>query len=213
MDEIKKIRERGPTVPELVRLCQHSLSKLDDDWIKAGMELGLIADAAIFGVGDRHNAQNLKQYDDHAGRTHSIELVCLPRAALNFQGMLSDLTCSDVYSSLWKILGWTLARGNGFYFDRDSEQLLLDIDLDCFAVDWNNYVFPWPDEVFQNEFFTESAYRSTSGWTGRAFLDGLLKKAGLLTIARESECCDGPAKSAEILRKTNHYLFDGKLGL
>lgn len=210
LDEIKKISKRGVTVRRVIDLCKNSLRTSDDDWLKAGMELGLISDAVIFGVMD---SQNNGQYEDHTGTTHRIELAWLPRSAFNHQGVLSDLARSDEFASLWEVLNWEYNRGSGFAFAPTSEKLLLDFDLDCFTVDWNDYRFPWLDEIFEREFYTESDYFTTIGWSGKKFLDCLVKRAGLITIARESECCGGSEKSAEILRKTNHYLFDGKLSL
>jgi len=90
----------------------------------------------------------------------------------------------------------------------------LDLDLDCFIVRWRNYYrFPWPDEVFEKEFLAPSSYQTTLEWTGKGFLNGLVNKASLLTIAREPYCCGSKTKATEILGKVNHFLFDDKLSI
>jgi len=63
-EDILRIKKTGITFDELVNLCREKLSKNDHDWIKAGMELGLIDNAVIFWVGDRANSGNLKEYEE-----------------------------------------------------------------------------------------------------------------------------------------------------
>jgi len=49
------------------------------------------------------------------------------------------------------------------------------------------------------------------GWTGKDFVDGLVKRAALLTIAREPYCCGDDTKANQVLGKVNHFLFDDEL--
>ncbi len=53
MSRLAAIWTSGPTISDLIALCERDLRSLDDDWIKAAMELGLVSDAVVFGVDDR----------------------------------------------------------------------------------------------------------------------------------------------------------------
>ncbi len=67
--------------------------------------------------------------------------------------------------------------------------------------------FPYPDEVFEKEFLTLSTYDRTEGMTGREFVQGLARKAGLITVATEPECCGGDAKMKQILSSVAKYVL------
>jgi len=213
--DILRIIREGITFDKIVSLCQKKLRKSNDDWIKAGMELGLIGDAVIFWAGEEQNSKNLenfKEFKDQQKNIHKIKLLGLPREELDNQGDLSDIIRLEDLSEFWKILDWQF--NHHFSFAQDGKKILLDLDLDCFVVSWRRcYRFPWPDEVFKKEFLVQSKYQPTLGWTGKDFLNGLISKATLVTIAKEPDFCDGEKKASEILGKVNHFLFDDKLNL
>lgn len=212
-EDILRIRKSGITFNEIVHLCQEKLRKCNDDWIKAGMELGLIGDAVIFWAGEEPNIgnlENLKEFKGLQGNIHKIKLLGLPGTELKCQGDLSDTARWESLSELWKILGWQY--NSQFSFTEDERKILLDLDLDCFIVRWKGcYRFPWPDEVFKKEFRVQSKHQTTLGWTGKDFVDGLVNRAALLTIAREPDCCGNNKKANQVLGKVNYYLFDNKL--
>jgi len=212
--DILRIRKSGITFDGIVHLCQEKLRKLNDDWITVGMELGFIDDAVIFYEGDDepYNENLKEEYKDQQGNIHKIKVLRFLSTELGFQGNLSDTARLESLSELWKILGWQY--NSNFSFLENERKILLDLDLDFFIVRWKGcYKFPWPDEVFKKEFLVQSTYQETKGWTGKDFVDGLVKMAALLTIAREPDCCGGKIKANEVLGKVNHFLFDSKLNL
>lgn len=122
--------EPGPLTPvesvdDVLRCCQNELSHHDDDWIVAGIRLGLLADVFIFGVDDRVGDLP-KQVDQHAifGRYQ------LP-AELGEVGIRAR-----------EVLDWT------------DSPILLDIDLDCFAYPYRDRILPWDEALFEAEFPT-----------------------------------------------------------
>jgi len=216
LNEIKQLREAGPTVESVIELCKTGLATLDDDWVIAGMELGLIEHIVTFGADGRYDysMRYKSQHQDHLGHIHYLEYPALPKGELAYQGDLSDLARERELGRLWRILGWRYDRRIGnFQFDTAIPKILLDFDLDCFAVTWRDYVFPWPDEVFETEFLSPSNYWTVDGMTGADFVRGLVKKAGVITIAREPRCCGDDKKSDIILQKLNEYAFKGGLTL
>ena len=211
-EDILRIKKAGITFDEIVHLCQEKLSKRNDDWIKVGMKLGLIDDAVIFWAEEgknNENLENLKEYKDQLGSIHKIKLLRFLNAELESQGDLIDISRLEDLSELWDILGWQF--NSQFSFLQDGRKILLDFDLDYFMVRWRGYHFPWPDEVFKKEFRSSSKYQSDSLWTGKDFLNGLMDKAALLTIAREPKFCGGNKKANQVLDKVNQFLFDNKL--
>lgn len=214
LDEIIQLRESGCNVEDIIYLCENHLNSLDDDWVKTGMELGLIDNAVIFGLDDLSDKREFQKYKDHLGCEHRIEMIGSIIDALAFQGDLSDLAKSEKLSELWNILDWQFDQSSRqFTFTTDAKKILLDFDLDCFAVNWRGYLFPWPDEVYINEFFVESNYYTTDEWTGVNFVKELIKRAALLTIAEEPNHCGSIEKSMQIFDKVNHFFFENRLSL
>jgi hypothetical protein len=200
------------TPERLVDICRNHLRILDDDWIKAGMELGIFGDAIVFGGWHPESTRHADIYKDLTSQNHRFLRVGLPLNSLAYQGEMSDLAhaSSPKYQYLWKTLGWQL---DGYVFDfvKGVSPILLSVDLDCFAAHWHGYNFPWPDEIFETEFLEQSNYSTTRGWTGKRFLTALAQKAGLVTFAREAACTDGAEKGRHILERLNRYVFDGSL--
>lgn len=213
MGDLRRLRLE-PSLQGVVSVCSEQLRRIDDDWLKAGMELGFFGDAAILGVHDDFDARNYRSYTDQMGDQHSIEILSsLPRSGLGYQGYLSDVARRSEFETLWKILGWENRVGDEkrFRFLSDLPKILLTIDLDCFSIPWTDYIFAWPTKVFEAEFLEVSDYWSASRWSGRLFLQALAKKAGLVTIARASECTGGPEDSDSILESLVRYGFEDRL--
>ncbi len=214
-ERLDQARRTGLTAEELFDICsgrQHPddserLSSLDDDWVQAGMRLGLVGNAVIFGARDSGMNFPLK-VEDAVGEDHWIDLLPRPNSALGYQGALGDSI--RVNPRAWEILGWE-QQGETRWFGDASPPVLFDIDLDYFAIPWSDYLFPWPDEVFEGEFLTPSHQYTTQGKTTRDFFLGLLRRAALLTVSTEPRHCgdgdqEGP-KVASILRRLNSYAF------
>ena len=80
-----------PLTPEhVVQICKTILSPLDDDWITAGMDLGLFDGAIVFGVRQMGDLEGLRSYRDISGIEHQLFFPSLPGRALGYQGELSD---------------------------------------------------------------------------------------------------------------------------
>jgi hypothetical protein len=120
--------EPGPLTPattadEVIERCERELSHHDDDWIIAGIRLGLLADVFIFGVDDRMGDLP-KQVGDY-GIFGRFEMP----GKLGSVGVRAQ-----------EVLDWT------------ESPILLDIDLDCFAYAYRDRVMAWDESVFESEF-------------------------------------------------------------
>ena len=91
------------TVPERHDFSKH-LSHLDDNWVRAGMRLGLIRDALIFGVHDEGGLEFPLAFRNAAGESHQIDLLARPLSELAYQGELGDSIRVNEFA--WDVLGW-----------------------------------------------------------------------------------------------------------
>jgi hypothetical protein len=212
IDQLRRTRESYLTVEILGDLCNQKLSKNDDDWIIAGMELGLIGDAVTLGVSTRVGEAGInKEHTDHLDAVHQIATATHPGDEFEHQGRLSDIFRRDMCHRLWDILDWKHVPRGRFDFLETARPIWLDIDLDAFVMRWEDFTFPWPDEVWRVRYCTPSQCSTTQGWTGQAFFEELLRRAVLLTIATEPSCCGGQEKAQMVLSSLNQFLFAGKL--
>jgi hypothetical protein len=108
-------------------------------------------------------------------------------------------------------LGWGDDAQGVFGFLEPRGKILLDFDLDCFSVNWGDYTFAWPDEIFAKEFTVHSDYRSTGHWTGASFVQALVRRAGMVTFATEPDYCGGSLDVRRIKERLNRFVFDNEL--
>jgi hypothetical protein len=182
-----------------------------DDWIQAGMHLGIFRNPAVFLPEGAPNGAPL-QFTDSAGDPHCVVLLDLPRREMGYGGRLVEGDRRD--DILWRVLGWDEREGR-YWFRSPGEPLALDFDLDCFAVEAGEYRFPWCAEMFEGEFLAPSSHPATEGRTGAEFVAALAERARLLTFAAEPRHCgdglDPGPKAGRIFDSVNAFLFGGRL--
>lgn len=210
MDAIRRLREEGITYPELIEFTKDALSALDDDWLRAGMELGMFTDAVVFGVEDGLG-ENPNLFVDHLGQEHKIWTnPSLPGECFGHQGSLNDPARSYELEPLWDLLDWEV-RAEGLGFKDGAEAVLVSLDLDAFVMEWEDFTFAWRDEIWTKRFLHLSTYGTAGGWSGKRFMQALLKRAGMLTIAREPKHCGGEVEMQQVFDDLNRFVFDGAL--
>ncbi len=188
------------------------LNHSDDDWIQGGMQLGLFSDALVFGT--RGGSDIRESVKDLSGNNHQVITEGgFPGPMLEFKGKLSDKIYEDALRPMWDLVGWGYKDNpeKNFSFKENEEKILFDIDLDAFTMDWSDFVFPWKDEVFDRWFKESSTYSPTSGWSGLDFTNQVISQSGLITIAREPNCCRSEEKAEEIFSKLNKHIFNNGL--
>lgn len=195
----------------LAELVRDHLSPRDDDWIISGMELGLLSDVIQFGSlsETQENETAVTCYRDRSGWDHSIFHLRRPAQELSYKGALSDHGHAAVKEGLWNILNWLPETGK---IRADKHTLIVDIDLDFFTMPWEKYVFPFPPEVYEGEFFTPA--QSPYCWSGLRPVDwmrSLVKSAGLVTVACEPDFCGSKDKAEKVLADVNFFLFESSL--
>jgi hypothetical protein len=221
-ERLDRVRIDGISAEVLVDICTGArgddylerLRLLDDDWVRAGMRLGLIRNAVIFGVHDIGGEDFPLTFRDALDEPHRIDVLSRPNSELGYQGELGDSI--RINQAAWEVLGWGSSRGKRWFLE-EREAVLFDIDLDYFAINWDDYTFPWPEEIFRREFLEPSQYYTTMGRTTQEFFQGLLGRAGLVTISTEPRHCgDGDLDGSNvrfILDHLNQFGFGGRLRL
>lgn len=209
-DKIATMVQAGTTQDNIIELCNYDLCKANDDWIRAGMELGLIGSSVTFGAAFVNLGDDMT-FLDHACNRHSFYQLGHPGDEMG--GRLGDIAVKERHEQLWRILGWEHISGYDFDFTPSSSVFWLDIDLDCFAVEWNGYKFPWPDKIWANTLRIQSQYSTPNDGWGLWFIRKLIDRASLITIAREPRHCGSEAESDQILEKVNENFFDGAIEL
>jgi hypothetical protein len=203
---IARCRKTG-SVADITALCEKHVRQDDGDWVKAGMEIGVIRHGVVFGV-KRCAREDI--YTDQSGQQHQFWTLSHIGDALAWQGCLSDRAKRRSYQTLWDVLGWDPP-----HFNRTDRRLAVSVDLDYFAVQsgYLGLVFPWPQALYAYQFDSGSNATATQGYTAREFLNGVLSQSAMLTIAREPKYCGGEAGCDQILADVNRLLFNGAIGI
>ncbi len=211
-DELAAFRSAEGSLGYLIDIVANRLSPRDDDWICAGMELGLIADVIQFGSAEDVSAsdESLKVYTDTAGVAHRIFYAGRTAEALSYKGAFAEPSHESAAAGLWDILGWDPARPG---ISRSAGGFVLDIDLDNFTICWETYTIPYTREVYEGEFLAPCQSVYYYDYTPIMFIHELIDHAAVITVACEPAFCGGPEKSAHILADVNDLIFCGALSV
>ena len=205
-------REGNYSHDVFVPVVRDRLSPRDDDWVRAGMELGIVGDMASFGsIPDDERDENVGDATIHCdtdGAEHRLYRLGRPHHELSFKGAFADGDHPTVRAGMWERLGWNRA---GHAFTPPSGPYVLDLDLDYWTISWDTYTFPFPPDVFAGEFGADCQSPGTDPYPVKNFFDRLVAGAVLVTIATEPGFCGGADHAQTILEQVDRYLFDGRL--
>lgn len=191
----------------LVRIVRDRLSARDDDWIPAGMELGIISDVVQFGIDDLREDEIAGIYKDAAGEIHRVYRLARPGEELAWKGALSDPEQPAAKAGLWKTSGWDAHTRKV----EPPDGYVLDFDLDAFTFSWERYTFPYTEEIWKGEYLRPVQSSAGEDFTAAEFVRELARGAQLLTIATEPGFCGGAGNAERILEKLDKHIFCGEL--
>ncbi|HLP37732.1 UPF0489 family protein [Lacibacter sp.] len=200
---------KKPSQEKLNEIVEYHLSTLDDDWVKAGMELGLINNVFLFNS-EQSSLGLRNQYDTQKFGKKFMYNIGPVWGALGFQGALNYLP-DKTFQPLWNDFGWNLNNGK-FQFHPNRKKYILDIDLDCFSTKILGRTIAIPEEVLQlklTEYCPNTYHHYHSAYE---FMLDLLKNSELATICFESECCGGIRESHKIFNWADGLFFENELG-
>ena len=186
---------------------EFGLSGLDDDWLLAGMELGLINHAVVIGQTENSNMRDLNNlFESSDGEVHELFDIYHLNYSLGSRGCLGDNVIKEpYYENVRNIFEYNQPPyGRYDKFSKEvTNPIVLDFDLDCFTTECENNVYAWPEAIFREKYYDNEEVRH--------FMHKLINRSTIITICREPTCCGGLGESNKILGYLDHYFFDGCL--
>jgi hypothetical protein len=186
---------------------EFDLSGLDDDWLLAGMELGLINHAVVIGQTENSNMRDLNNlFESSDGEVHELFDIYHLNYSLGSRGCLGDNVIKEpYYENVRNIFEYNQPPyGRYDKFSKEvTNPIVLDFDLDCFTTECENNVYAWPEAIFREKYYDNEEVRH--------FMHKLINRSTIITICREPTCCGGLGESNKILGYLDCYFFDGCL--
>lgn len=180
----KKTEIQALDLNDLVKVknfVKNKLKKLNDDYIIAAMEAGLIGDILIMSS----EPTGIKEYTDSASVKHKIFHCFWPGDLSGFRGLLTD-TATERNREIITSIG---------YDENGNPNVVLDIDLDFFTYYYCDNTYVIDEENFKDIFSDDSLI-----WW-------IYDKARLITIAKEPGACGSTLNSERILKLLNKYFI------
>ena len=203
VDKIEKVSSR-----DFWSFVEFDLSGLDDDWLLAGMELGLINHAVVIGQNENHNICNMNNmFESSDGIHHELFDISHLDWSIESRGCLGDnVIKEDYYENVRNIFEYNQPPYGRY--DKFSKEVtmpfVLDFDLDCFTTECEDKTYAWPEDIFKKKYvYNEEVLY---------FMHRLIKRSTIITICREPVCCGGIGESNKILGYLDRYFFNGCLG-
>jgi len=200
---------KNPTKEKLNKIVEFDLNSLDDDWVKFGMELGLIDNVFLFNSNES-SVSFREEYKTKKFGTKYLYNIGDVWAALGYHGILNDPIKRE-YQPLWDDFGWELKEGK-FAFKNPRKKFVFDIDLDCFSTSIMDKTIAIPEEIIIPK-LTE--YQNPSYhfyYSSQLFMKDLIKESEIVTICYENGCCGGIRQAHKIFNMVDEILFDNEIG-
>lgn len=208
---VKKIVEflKNPNTEELNQIVEFDLNPLDDDWVKVGMELGLINNVFLFNS-DETRVGFREEYETQTYGTKYLYNLGDVWSALGYHGYLND-PIKDEYQVLWDDFGWELKDGK-FDFKEDRRKFVFDIDLDCFSTRIMDKTIAIPEEIIIERLTQHSRASYHYYYSSQQFMKELIRRAEMVTMCYENGCCGGIREAHKIFNMVDYVLFDNEIG-
>lgn len=202
IDKIEDVSSR-----DFWSFVEFELSGLDDDWLLAGMELGLINHAVVIGQTENSNMRDLNNlFESSDGKVHELFDISHLNYSIGSRGCLGDNVIKEpYYENVRNIFEYNQPPyGRYDKFSKEvTNPIVLDFDLDCFTTECENNVYAWPEAIFREKYYDNEEVRH--------FMHKLINRSTIITICREPTCCGGLGESNKILGYLDYYFFDGCL--
>jgi hypothetical protein len=200
---------KTPSPEKLFQIVEFDLNVLDDDWVKMGMELGLIGNVFLFNS-DESSVHIREAYKTKKFGTKYLYNIGDVWSALGYHGKLNDPIKRE-YTQLWNDLGWEMIDGK-FRLSANRPKFIFDIDLDCFSTQILGKTIAIPEEIIIPRLTDYSNPSYHYYHNSQKFMKDLIKYSEIVTLCFENGCCGGIREAHKIFNMVDYVLFENELG-
>lgn len=204
IESIKKFLD-NPNEQELNRIVEFELHSLDDDWIKVGMQLGLINNVFLFNA-ETNNEGKIDSYETLFNGTKALFNIGNVWDALGYHGRLND-PIKESHEKLCQAFGWHLIDGS-YSFPNNRRPFVLDFDLDFLSTQILNRTTSYPREIIMDKFQERLSANYHHYYNCTEFVKDLIDRSELVTICFEQGCCGGIYNSFQNLSLIDELFFN-----
>jgi len=208
---ISKFNRKEPSLRDFWSFTEFDLKGMDDDWVKAGMELGLIENFFLFNATE----SSLSFQQDYRTKSYGIKRlynIGTVWDALAHRGRLYDVVKHAEFGELWSDFGWVYDKESGRFNFQPVRPFVLDFDLDCFSTTVLDKRIAIPKELLNNKFEDEHRPSHHYYFTYQSFVQDLINKSAITTLCFENNFCGGFNQAHEIFKIVDDLFFDGEIG-
>lgn len=211
LKKIKAFNKKAPDIRQFWTFTEFDLRNLDDDWVKAGMELGLINNLFLFNSTQSHISfvENYETMNFGIKRLYNLGYIW---DALSYRGNLYDVIKHNEFGQLWDDFGWVYDKESGKFSFKPSKPYIVDFDLDCFTTEILGKRIAIPEDILIEKF---SEYHQPSYhyyYSYERFVKDLIKEAEITTMCFEQGFCGGFKEAFKIFETVDHLFFENQLG-
>ncbi len=209
--KIKKFNKKTPTLSEFWSFTEFDLRYMDDDWIKAGMELNLIDTLFLFNStqSDLKFNETYKTQDFGTKKLYNLGNLW---NALSHRGCLYDVIKRKEFGQLWEDFGWIYNKENGRFTFQPTKKFIVDFDLDCFATEVLGKRIAIPTDVLIEKFTEHHQPSHHYYYTYEIFVKDLIKQSEITTLCFENGFCGGYKQAFKIFEVVDYLFFDNQIG-
>ena len=209
--QIEKFLAKEPTLREFWSFTEFDLRNRDDDWIKAGMELGLVNNLFLFN--SKESVLSFESmYRTKKFGTKKIYNLGFIWDALVDKGCLNATFNKVEFGSMWKDFGWKFNKKYDRHIFNPGKQFIVDFDLDCFTTEILNKRLAIPEEVLFEKFSKSVKTCNHLVFNCQDFVKELIQKSLITTMCFESTYCGGFRQSFRAFEMVDYLFFDNQLG-
>jgi hypothetical protein len=209
-ETINKFNKKIPSIEKFWTFVEFELRGLDDDWIKAGMELGLINNVFLFNA-TQSNFGFVEKYKTKKFGIKKIYDLENVWDSISNRGYFNDVIKFDEYGELWEDFGWVKDENTYKYSFEPENKFIVDFDLDCFSTSVLEKRIAIPKEILFDKMISGYPKDNHYYYNSQDFIKDLIRKAEFTTICFENTFCGGFKESFKIFEYVDELFFDFEL--
>ncbi|WP_159474768.1 hypothetical protein [Chryseobacterium sp. 18068] len=207
---ITKFNKNEPSLRDFWSFTEFDLSGMDDDWVKAGMELNLIKNVFLFNSTESsiYFVEKYKTKNFGEKKIYNLGNIW---DSISHRGYFNDVIKRNDYGELWDDFGWKYTKKEGVFTFSPDTKFIVDFDLDCFSTEILDKRMAIPQEILYEKFISRYRRDYHYFYSSQDFVKELISKSEFSTICFENQFCGGFNESFKIFNYINELFFDSKI--